>query len=178
MAQRCKLPAEGKSAERIRELLEKAEATQIVDTSNGLGDLYLGGKKPEAQRDARELSRILEVVARQLDVLHQASSLPSSPPWSNSTTHQRDDGQAAELRTDADISEWHRLAATLIRDLEKAGADRRRGRPGRRARGRSPAGMIGRLALGYRRQGHRVVPGSYRPPYGRSRLTCTPRCRT
>ena len=41
-----------------------------------IGELYLGGQKPEARRDAQELSRILEVLARQLDVLHRGIVAP------------------------------------------------------------------------------------------------------
>ena len=146
------LRAEGKSAEQIRELLEKGDATQIVEHIERIGELYLGGQKPEAEREAGELSRILEVLARQLDVLHRGIVAPELAALVEFDTRITElTAKLHDLRTDADISEWHRLAATLIRDLEKAGADRRGRCAGRRARGRASGTMIGRLALAYRR---------------------------
>ena len=70
------LRAEGQSAERIRELIEEGEATRVVERMERIGELYLGGQKPEARREAKELSRLLEVLARQLDVLHRGIVAP------------------------------------------------------------------------------------------------------
>ena len=116
------LSAEGESAERIRELLEESEATRVVERMERIGELYLGGQKPEARRDAKELSRSLEVLARQLDVLHRGIVAPELAKLVEF------DRRVAELteklktaKTDAEITEWHRLADDLVRDLEKAG---------------------------------------------------------
>jgi hypothetical protein len=114
--------AEGKSAEQIRELLTETDATQIVEHIERLGEVYLEGKKPEAKRQAGELSHMLEVVARQLDVLHQAIVAPELAAlveFDKRITEIADG--LKNLTTDTDISEWHRLAGDLIHDLEKAG---------------------------------------------------------
>ena len=68
--------AEGKAAEQIRELIEQSNATEIVERTQRVGMLYLGGQKPDARREATELSRKLEVMARQLDVLHRGIVAP------------------------------------------------------------------------------------------------------
>ena len=70
------LRAEGATSDRIRELIEESEVTRIVERTKRVGVLYLGGQKPEARRDAKELARILEVLARQLDVLHRGIVAP------------------------------------------------------------------------------------------------------
>ena len=116
------LRAEGQSAERIRELLEETSATRVVERMERIGELYLGGQKPVARREAVELARILEVLARQLDVLHRGIVAPELAELVEF------DKRIAELsamlktiKTDAEIAEWHRLATALIRDLRKAG---------------------------------------------------------
>ncbi len=114
--------AEGKSAEQIRELLEEGQATQIVERMERIGELYLGGQKPEARRDANELSRMLEVLARQLDVLHRGIVAPELAALVESDKRLTElTAKLKELKTDAEINEWHRLAANVIHDLEKAG---------------------------------------------------------
>jgi hypothetical protein len=114
--------AEGKSAERIRELLTETNATQIVEHIERLGEVYLGGKKPEAKREAGELARMLEVVARQLDVLHQAIVAPEVAALVELDKRITEiTAKLKTLTTDMDITAWHRLAGDLIHDLEKAG---------------------------------------------------------
>ena len=70
------LGAEGESAGRIRELIEESDVTRVVDRMERIGELYLGEQKTEARRDAKELSRILEMLARQLDVLYRGIVAP------------------------------------------------------------------------------------------------------
>jgi hypothetical protein len=116
------LRAEGVSAERIRELLEEKAVTQVVERMERIGELYLGGQVPSARREANELSKVLELLARQLEVLHRGIVAPEL------TAMIELDRRVAELMaklktitTDAEIAEWRRLAADLVRDLEKAG---------------------------------------------------------
>ena len=85
MAQRCELARRGRVGRADPGIARGEDATQVVERMERIGELYLGGQKPAARREAAELARILEVLARQLDVLHQASSRRSSPRWSNST---------------------------------------------------------------------------------------------
>ncbi len=116
------LRAEGATSDRIREMIEQSEVTRIVERTERVGALYLGGQKPEARRDAKDLARILEVLARQLDVLHRgivAPELAALVEFDNRlaelTTRLKD------VKTDADLKEWGGMATALIRDLEKAG---------------------------------------------------------
>jgi len=116
------LGAEGESAQRIRELIEESEVTRVVDRMERIGELYLGEQKREARRDAQELSRILEMLARQLDVLYRGIVAPELAKLVDL------DRRVAELierlktaKSDVEIAEWHRLADALVRDLEKAG---------------------------------------------------------
>ena len=116
------LRAEGKSAEQIRELLEERDASQVVERMERISELYLGGQKPAARRDANELSRMLEVLARQLDVLHRGIVAPELAALVEYDKRVAElTAKLKTLTTDADITEWHRLAAALIHDLEKAG---------------------------------------------------------
>ena len=81
------LRAEGESAERIRELLEESDATRVVERMERIGELYLGGQKPAARREANELSRgprAARPPARR--ACTEASSRRSSPRSSNSTS--------------------------------------------------------------------------------------------
>ena len=112
----------GDSAERIRELLEDEAVTQVVERMERIGELFRGGQMRLARRDASELSKVLELLARQLEVLHRGIVAPELAALVEF------DRRVAELtaklktiKTDAEIAEWRRLATALVRDLEKAG---------------------------------------------------------
>jgi len=116
------LRAEGESAERIRELLEDRAVSEVVERMQRLGAHYLGGQVPLARREASDLAKMLELLARQLEVLHRSIVAPEL------TALVELDRRVAELTaklktitTDVEIAEWRRLAADLVRDLEKAG---------------------------------------------------------
>jgi hypothetical protein len=113
---------EGETGERVREMIAETGAVQVVERAERVGALYLGGQKPEARREATELSRKLELLAQALDVLHRGIVAPELAELVEF------DRRVAELltrlktlATEAEIVEWHRQAAALIRDLEKAG---------------------------------------------------------
>jgi hypothetical protein len=114
--------AEGKAAEQVRDVTEQSKVTQVVERTQRVGELYLGGQKPEASREAKELAKTLEVLARQLDVLHRGIVAPELAAL---VEYDRRVGELTArlttLKTDAEITEWHREAAALVRDLEKAG---------------------------------------------------------
>jgi hypothetical protein len=116
------LRAEGDSAERIRELLEESPVNRIVERMQRIRELYLGREPKTARRDAVELSKVLELLARQLEVLHRGIVAPELAALIEF------DKRIAELtaklktiKTDAEIAEWHRLAEALVRDLQRAG---------------------------------------------------------
>ena len=116
------LRAEGDSAERIRELIEERDATQVVERMERIGELYLGGQVPSARREANELSKVLELLARQLEVLHRGIVAPELAAMVELDKRLAElTAKLKTIKTDAEIAEWHRLAAELVRDLEKAG---------------------------------------------------------
>jgi len=149
------LRAEGESADRIRELLEEKSLAQVVERMERIGELYLGGQKPLARREAIELARTLELLARQLDVLHRGIIAPEL------TALVEFDKRVAELtaklktvKTDADIAEWRRLATALIRDLQKAGLTQG-------ATALADAFEVGGWDWGIGDHAYRIAPGSY-----------------
>jgi hypothetical protein len=116
------LRAEGQSAERIRELLEERSVTQIVERMQRMGELYLGGQMSLARREANDLAKMLELLARQLEVLHRSIVAPELTALVE--LDRRVALLLAKLKTittDVEIAEWRRLAADLVTDLEKAG---------------------------------------------------------
>ncbi|MFI5459341.1 MAG: DUF4175 family protein [Isosphaerales bacterium] len=116
------LRAEGESAERIRELLEERSMTQVVERMERIGELYLSGQRPAARREANELARRLELLARQLDILHRGIIAPELAALVEFDKRVAElTAKLKTLKTDAEIAEWRRLAAALIRDLRKAG---------------------------------------------------------
>ena len=170
--------AEGESAEQIRELIEESDATRVVERMERIGELYLGGQKPAARREANELSRILELLARQLDVLHRGIVAPELAALVEF------DKRVAELtaklktiKTDARDRRWHRLAAALVRDLEKAGLTE--GAAALTAASRRKAGtVIGSLALGASALMTGVVPAAYTTGLASVSHCSRPRSRT
>jgi hypothetical protein len=116
------LSAEGPTAERVREMLEQGEATRIVERMERIGTLYLGGQKPAARRDAKELGRILELLSRQLDVLYRGAVAPELAALVDLDSRVAElTARMKTLKTDAEIAEWHREATALVRELERAG---------------------------------------------------------
>jgi hypothetical protein len=116
------LSAEGDPADRIRELVEQSEATRVVESTRRIGELYAAGQKPQARRDAKKLSRSLEVLARQLDSLYRAIIAPelaSLLDIDKRVTEFSDELKHAQPGENP--AEWRRLAEALTRDLEKAG---------------------------------------------------------
>ena len=111
--------AEGPSAEKVRELLEETPATEIVER---VGELYLGGKTPEAKGEARDLAKTFEALASRLDTIHRGIVAPELAALVETDRRVEElMDRLKELRTNAEITEWHRQATALIRDLEKAG---------------------------------------------------------
>lgn len=114
--------AEGKAAERVRETLDQTEATEIVERMEQIGSLFVAGEKPEAGKEAKELAKALEVIAKQLDMLHQEIVAPRLAEMLEFDRRiARLTEEMKELKTDTQITEWHRAAAELIRDMERAG---------------------------------------------------------
>jgi hypothetical protein len=116
------LRAEGDSAGRLRQLLEDTAVTRIVERMERIRELYVGRELKLVHRDAVELSKVLELLARQLEVLHRGIVAPELAALVEL------DRRIAELtaklktiKTDAEIAEWRRAAGELVRDLEKAG---------------------------------------------------------
>ena len=100
------LRAEGDAAEKVREVLEEAPVAKVVDRMARVGELILGGQKPEAGREAKEAARMLEALSRKLDVLHRGIVAPQLAAL---VEEDRRVGELIEtlktLKTDAEISE-------------------------------------------------------------------------
>ena len=112
----------GPSAGRLRELVEQGDGTRVVEQMEQIRELALDGRKPEANREAKELSVKLEQLARRLDVLHRDIVAPELAKLVELDRRFAElNLRRKHLETDADIDAWHRQAAELIRELEKAG---------------------------------------------------------
>jgi hypothetical protein len=149
------LRAEGESAVRIRELLEERDATQVVERMERIGELYLGGQRLVARREAVELSRKLEVLARQLDVLHRGIVAPELAAIVELDKRVAElSAKLKTLKTDAEIAEWHRMATALIRDLRKAGQTQA-------ASALADSLEAGGWSWGLDEHHYRIAPGSY-----------------
>jgi hypothetical protein len=116
------LRAEGEPADRIRELLEERDVARIVERMAQIAGLYLDGKEPAARREANELSKALELLARQLEVLHRrivAPELAALVEFDRRISELMT--KLKTIKTDVELAEWRRLATELVRDLDKAG---------------------------------------------------------
>ena len=141
----------------------------IAERMERVGELIVGGRRPEARAEAKEASRLLEVLARKLDALHRGIVSPEI------ATLVEFDRRVAELmkqlgtlKTDAEITAWHRQAAALVRDLERAGlADR----AAELAEAMEAARLAGRAAAGTGASAPTAIgscPAATRPPSGAS----------
>lgn len=113
---------EGAAGDQIRELMRQGPATQVVERTGRIKSLYQDGQRSEARREARDLAKMLEMLSAQLDVLHRGVVAPALAKLVEF------DRRVAELtarmktrKTEAEVAEWYRQAAALVRDLEKAG---------------------------------------------------------
>ena len=62
---------EGDASERVREVVEDVPVKEVVERMDRVGELILGGRRPEARDKAKEVATTLEVLARRLDVVHR-----------------------------------------------------------------------------------------------------------
>ena len=116
------LRAEGPSAGPLRELVEQGDGTRVVERMEQIRELPRQGRKPDANREAKELSAMLERLARRLDVLHRGIISPEIARLVELDRRVAElTARLKHLETDADIDAWHRQAAELVRELEKAG---------------------------------------------------------
>jgi hypothetical protein len=115
---------EGKAAEAVSELLETGTVEEIVERIERMGEVRLGGTPREIGREAKDLATKLEMIGESLDLLHRGIVAPRLAALAE--LDRRVAALTATLntrKTDAEVTAWHRAAAELIRDLEKAGID-------------------------------------------------------
>jgi hypothetical protein len=120
------LRAEGDAAARLRGVVEENPVARVVERMDRVGVMVVEGRRPEARDEAKEASRLLEVLARRLDVLHReivAPEVATLVELENRVAGLMD--ELKTLRTDAEITAWHVKAAALVRDLERAGLSER-----------------------------------------------------
>jgi hypothetical protein len=114
--------AEGDAAERVREVLLQGPPGEIVERTERVGTLYLGGQKEGAREEAKALAQTLEALARRLDAVHRGIVAPELARLTELDRRaNRLAARLQELKSEGQIAEWRRLAAELARDLEKAG---------------------------------------------------------
>lgn len=112
----------GRASDAVREMTESGAIDEIVERHDRLGELRLGGRRPEMAAEARDLARRLEMVGQSLEMIHRGLVAPELAELVEFDRRLAElTGRLGTLRTDAEITAWHRDAAALIRDLEAAG---------------------------------------------------------
>ena len=112
---------EAKSAEAVREILEAGNVAEIVERTDRMGEIRVGGKRPELNREATELATKLEAISQTLGLLHQGIVAPEL-----AALDELDRRMAAliakldTMKTEAEVAAWNGEVAALVRDLEKA----------------------------------------------------------
>lgn len=113
---------QGRSADAVREILEQGTLAEIVERTERMGELRIGGKPLELGREARELSGKFERIGQALELLHRVIVAPQLAAMVEFDRRVAElTARLATLKTDAEITAWHRDASALIRDLENAG---------------------------------------------------------
>ncbi len=113
---------EGKTAEAVREILDKGNIAEIVERADRMGEIRIGGNRPDLSREARELAARLEVIGQALELLHRGIVAPELAAMVEFDRRVAElTTQLATLTTEAEVAAWKRDVAALIRDLEKAG---------------------------------------------------------
>jgi hypothetical protein len=113
---------EGDAAGKLREAVEASPPKEIAQQIDRVGELILGGKRPEASERAKEVARALDVLAARLDVVHRGIIEPRVAALVEAEKKVATlTGSLKTLKTDAEISEWHREAGELADSLERAG---------------------------------------------------------
>jgi hypothetical protein len=115
---------EGKAADAVHEILDKGNVAEIVERTEKMGDLRVGGKAEEIGREARELATRLEVLGQALDLLHRGIVAPQLAALVEFDRRVAElTARLGDLKTEADVAAWRREVVALIRDLEKAGVE-------------------------------------------------------
>jgi hypothetical protein len=115
---------EGKAADAVGEILDKGNVNEIVELAERMGELRVGGKKEELGREARELATKLEVLGQALELLHRgivAPELAALVEFDRRMTELME--KLATLKSEAEVVNWKREMAALLRDLEKANVE-------------------------------------------------------
>jgi len=113
---------QGKAADAVRDILDQGTVTEIVDRAARMGELRVGGQKSDVSREAKDLAKKLELLAHSLELLHRGIVAPQMAAMVEFDRRVAElTAKLGKLKTDAEITAWHREAAALIRDLEKAG---------------------------------------------------------
>jgi hypothetical protein len=106
-----------------RELIEQGKPAEINRRIDHIGSQHADGKAAEARREAGEVARELEAIARALDMVHSdivAPQLAALREYDRRLAELAD--QLKSLETDAEVNQWHRQAEAVLAELEaKAG---------------------------------------------------------
>jgi hypothetical protein len=115
---------EGEAAEQVRQLVQQGTITEVLRRMDRIGEVYIGGPKVEFRKEAQELARLLQVLGQSLDVLHRGIVAPQLAALVGYEKRVAElIAKLQTLKSDAEITEWHRLADALLRDLAKKTGD-------------------------------------------------------
>ncbi len=113
---------EGKAADVVRDILQQGTIHDVVERTGRMAEVRSGGKPQEIVPEAKAIARSLEVLGQSLELLHRGIVAPRLAAMVEFDRRVAElAAKLAHLHTDAQITAWHREAAALIRDLEKAG---------------------------------------------------------
>ena len=109
-----------KASEAIGKLVDQGKVAEMVQKMDRVGELRLGGQKAEAGKEAREVSRALEVMSQTLEAVHREIVAPQLAALAEYDRRLAElTGKLKTMETDAELAEWHREAGALIREMDK-----------------------------------------------------------
>ncbi|MDB5350356.1 MAG: hypothetical protein JWN86_1603 [Planctomycetota bacterium] len=113
---------EGRAADAVKEILERGAVAEIVEKTERMGEVRVGTKPADVSKDARDLAGKLERIGQTLELVHRGIVSPQIAAMIEFDRRVAAlTAKLAQVKTDGEITAWHREASALIRDLEKAG---------------------------------------------------------
>ena len=107
----------------VRQIMSDGAVTVTVKRMERLGDVLVAGRWRDAKFEARDIAERLEAVSQKLDVLHRTIVAPRLEELMAAEQRAAElQGKLDRLDSEMKITEWHREADGLVRDLQKASA--------------------------------------------------------
>jgi hypothetical protein len=107
----------------VRQIMSEGAVTVTVKRMERLGDVLIAGRWRDAKFEARDIAERFEAVAQKLDVLHRTIVAPRLEELMAAEQRAAElQGKLDRLDSEMKITEWHREADALVRDLQKVAA--------------------------------------------------------